>query len=352
MPMRMLNVVAVPLVVIVFAEFLFVTPIAVVGAAKGTAPGAWLPVNPQNQDGGESSGPADVTLATVDGLPIWRSQVEFQLRQAFPEDRLDADLASRLRREILEQLIDQRLALIQLAESRFEASDDEVDLEINRIAERAERLGMSLADWLEKSGQSEPGLRFGVRWQISWKRYVEATVTDEVLQRYFESHQPRWDGTRLKVSHLVKRKSASTTATESENMRAELEQIRESIQRGDQVWAEAVARYSESPAAEDGGAVGWIDADGPMPVPFTEAAFALDEGDISLPVETAFGWHLIRVESVEAGTIPWYERKPALRKVVVRLLLQRLAEKQRPLSEIEILTTGMEQPKAGQRQDP
>lgn len=70
--------------------------------------------------------------------------------------------------------------------------------------------------------------------------------------------------------------------------------IKQSIESGEQTFASAAAIYSEDGTADQGGDLGTFDRNR-MVAPFTEAAFSLPVGEISEPVLTQFGYHLIEV---------------------------------------------------------
>ncbi len=78
--------------------------------------------------------------------------------------------------------------------------------------------------------------------------------------------------------------------------------IREEIMQGTTPHAvfanfmEAARKYSTCPSGKSGGILGWFGR-GDMVKPFEEAAFNLPNGEVSQPVHTQFGWHLIYVIS-------------------------------------------------------
>lgn len=72
-------------------------------------------------------------------------------------------------------------------------------------------------------------------------------------------------------------------------------QIKLDIERGDMTFIEAAKEKSEGPTGEKGGDLGWF-GKGAMVKPFEDEVFSMDVGDISDPVKTQFGWHLIKKE--------------------------------------------------------
>ena len=70
-------------------------------------------------------------------------------------------------------------------------------------------------------------------------------------------------------------------------------QIKLELERSDKTFAELAKEKSEGPSGENGGDLGFFGR-GKMAKPFEKKAFELDVGDVSDPVETQFGWHLIK----------------------------------------------------------
>ncbi len=58
----------------------------------------------------------------------------------------------------------------------------------------------------------------------------------------------------------------------------------------------AAKKYSKCPSGSSGGILGWFGR-GDMVAPFEQAAFELPNGQVSMPVKTQYGWHLIYVIS-------------------------------------------------------
>lgn len=88
-----------------------------------------------------------------------------------------------------------------------------------------------------------------------------------------------------------------TTAVVTDDIaRQKLEQIRQRIIQGGESFSDLAKRFSNDSSAPQGGALGWLNPGETVP-PFEKAMNALKEGEVSVPVQSQFGWHLIIVDS-------------------------------------------------------
>ena len=135
----------------------------------------------------------------------------------------------------------------------------------------------------------------------SVKANIEVS-SDQIQDRYDQSKDAYTSTEIRSASHILL--SLSEDATEEENLEAEekIKDIRSEIESGAD-FAELAAKYSQDPvSAEEGGDLGEIER-GMMVQPFEAALFDLGEGEVSEPVKTQFGWHLIKLKSVSGGNV-------------------------------------------------
>lgn len=100
---------------------------------------------------------------------------------------------------------------------------------------------------------------------------------------------------------------------------------------------ELAKKYSLDGSKDYGGDLGYFTV--PEMVPeFSKAAFALKAGEISQPVKTDFGWHVIRLEDRKMGAAQPYDQvKSAIRNVLLRKKVQETMDGLRAASKIEII---------------
>jgi peptidyl-prolyl cis-trans isomerase D len=118
---------------------------------------------------------------------------------------------------------------------------------------------------------------------------------DELRQRYEAARQRYLTPEARRASHIL----VETTAERDDFAAHQLaEELRARIEAGED-FAELAAEYSDDfVSRDDGGDLGWIEPDD-MVEAFEDALYGLEEpGDLSEPVETRFGWHVIRLDEI------------------------------------------------------
>lgn len=129
-------------------------------------------------------------------------------------------------------------------------------------------------------------------------------VSLEEVEAYYEDHQQEFTRPeQVKARHILIRLADNATEEEMAKARQEIEEAARRLEQGAD-FAQVAEEVSEGPSAERGGDLGWFGRNS-MVQEFEEAAFALQSGEISQPVRTQFGYHLIQVtDRREAGVQP------------------------------------------------
>lgn len=124
----------------------------------------------------------------------------------------------------------------------------------------------------------------------------QVTVTDEEIEVYYNSHQSEFpDPETVSARHILIKTSPDDDEATIEEKRERAEEILEKARAGED-FAELARQYSEGPTREKGGDLGTFER-GRMAKPFSDKAFSMEPGEISEPVRTQFGWHIIKVEN-------------------------------------------------------
>lgn len=143
----------------------------------------------------------------------------------------------------------------------------------------------------------------------------EVQVSEEDLHKLYEEQKASF-GTpeRRKISHILIAVEGSGGAAEK-TAQAKAESIRERIIKGEDFVKLAQEISSDSVSGKIGGDLGFLDKDAQEET-FTKAAEALKEGEISAPVKTSFGYHLIKLTQLVPAKVKSFEEvREELRKL-------------------------------------
>jgi peptidyl-prolyl cis-trans isomerase D len=124
------------------------------------------------------------------------------------------------------------------------------------------------------------------------------SVTDEAVRERYESAKDRFtEPERRRASHIL---IAVDGSTDDARARALAEDLHKRLLAGEDFAALARQYSKDSASAAQGGDLGWSTRDAYVG-PFADALFGLQEGALSPPVKTQFGYHVIRLDGVRAG---------------------------------------------------
>lgn len=145
----------------------------------------------------------------------------------------------------------------------------------------------------------------------------QVAITDEEVADYYDSHLGEFETEKtVDARHILIKVDAESSPDIVEERHQKAKDILKLAGEG-QDFAALAEKYSEGPTNKVGGKLGAFKR-GAMEKPFADKAFSMDVNEISDPVRTRFGWHIIKVEKInEASTSSIAEAEPNIRKTLV-----------------------------------
>ena len=126
---------------------------------------------------------------------------------------------------------------------------------------------------------------------------AEVTVSEDDIQEYYESNPEKFKTAKtVEARHILIKVDADAEAEAVEDARTRIDNIFKLAKEG-RDFAELAKEYSEGPTKTRGGQLGAFTRE-TMVKPFADKAFSMKAGEISEPVRTQFGWHIIKVEKI------------------------------------------------------
>ena len=190
------------------------------------------------------------------------------------------------------------LVVEHILENKYDVKKEEID---ERFNESKEQFGDSFELYLSMQGLTEEQWKENLRFQLLFEKAGEDLVKKEDIEEYF--NQAKYE---LNARHILVKDEKKA------------KEIYDKLQNGED-FAKLAEEHSEDPrSGANGGELGWFSV-GQMVPEFNDAAYALEIDEISEPVKSNFGYHIIQVtdkrEVEDLGTLE--ENEPQIKQAIL-----------------------------------
>lgn len=153
-------------------------------------------------------------------------------------------------------------------------------------------------------------------------------ITENELKTLYETEKAEYKGEEQRAaSHILIKIDDETNEADA---LAKIKTIQESLNKGEK-FEELAKQFSEDEgSAQAGGELG-LSAKGVYVADFETALFSLNEGEVSEPVKTEFGYHLIKLDRIEANNVPSFDEMRGM--LETRLVKQRIDQRYAQMTE-------------------
>lgn len=231
----------------------------------------------------------DIVIATVDGYDI--TQTELNEKYANIPEYYQSLIS---KKDLLNQMIDDLILLETAKTEGFDVTEIELMEAVSEIRNNLNMDEEAFLDYITEQGLELENVLISIKNKLLLDKFLDETLFSELkaseqeLQNYYEENKATFNlPERVKASHILLKSKDVETLT----LIADLKHRAESGED----FAELAKEYSECPSSASGGDLGTF-AKTDMVPEFSEVAFNTAEGQISEPVLTDFGYHIIYVK--------------------------------------------------------
>ena len=269
----------------------------------------------------------DRVVAVVEDKAIFESDLEMQIKQyimqAQKKPTTDEEMQA-VRKEVLDAMISDLLMSVHAEKEGIEVKDSELDAAVeNAIKESEESLGGEAAfkEQIEREGLTMAKVRSMYRDRMKARMLIErlmyrdlfssVEVTDREARAYYEEHIDEFPKRPATVNLAQILIAIKPSGEAKKKALKKIKEIEKKIRTGAD-FAEIAKKYSEGPSAKYGGNLGYVTLEDLNNPAFENAVKSLKVGEVSGPVLTEFGYHLIKLEDIKNG-------KYLVRHILVRV---------------------------------
>ncbi|MFO7558870.1 MAG: peptidylprolyl isomerase [Desulfobacterales bacterium] len=223
-----------------------------------------------------------------------------------PEDQLPG-----IRKKALEDLINRELLYQESRKQKFSVDPHVIDEQFELIKNMYSNEKI-FSDKLSFMDLSESEMKSQIEKNLIVRRFINENlargilVSEEESRAFYKKNMKKFrQAEKIRAGHILIKVSPDAPQSEKIIARKKIETILKRIRNGEK-FSDLAKKFSEGPAGEAGGELGYIEQKN-MAQPFSDAAFSLNTGKTSEIIETPAGFHLIQVTDKKPERDSTYE---------------------------------------------
>ncbi|WP_460803816.1 peptidylprolyl isomerase [Microbulbifer agarilyticus] len=252
----------------------------------------------------------DRVVAVVDDDVVMASELQQRINtitQQIAAQNVQAPPIDVLRRQVLEQLIVERLQLQMGARAGVTISEEELDQAIARVQQNMNLSPAQFQQKLEADGISNNAFRQQIRQELIIRRVEQGSVsrriqiTDQDINNFLRSKEGEfWKSPQYELGHILIAVSSSAPAEEVTAAREKADAVYEKATGGEDFRALAISSSSGQNALQ-GGDLGWRK---PVELPtlFADALDGVKVGETTKPFRSDAGFHMLKIHQQRGAT--------------------------------------------------
>lgn len=260
----------------------------------------------------------DGVVATVDDEVILMSDLREEIAPFLADLKSQGASPEQIQQEMeqafqkaLDRYIERLLLYRKAINEGLNVDEKEIDDRINKIKKRygspeefnriLEESGESMSEFRERIKQQIIALSYAIKKRKEFES--EFTVSEPDIAKYYNEHIEEFQNPqRVKVRRIFL--SASKDPDERAKVRERIMEIHDRLKQGAD-FNSIAENESQGPEADRGGLIGWVSG-GDLVPELEQMIEKMNVGDISQPIETEWGFHILKVEEKqESGNIPY-----------------------------------------------
>ncbi|MSP86538.1 MAG: molecular chaperone SurA [Methylotenera sp.] len=269
----------------------------------------------------------DRIVAIVDQTVVTEQELESRITTVtaqFKKQGTELPTENILRKQILERLITDTLQIQYAAQTGLKVDDNQLDKTIERIAEQNQMTLTEFSEALAKDGASMRKFRADIRNEITIARLRErevdgrVNVSESEIDNFLTSQAANNDNKdEFEISHILIRTPEDGATEDVQKAKAKVDSAINELRAG-KSFAKVSASFSDAPNALEGGNLGWKSGT-QIPALFLDALKTMQVGDISLPLRSPNGFHVLKLSNKRGGNSPLVIQQTHARHILIKL---------------------------------